>query len=212
MEKNNINVYNLRGEVVKSIELPNCFNTSMNNVLFKEVIEYFQNKNRSNYAHVKSKNDINCSNRKLFKQKGTGRARSSSPKQSQHRGGVKLFGPGGQVFPFNIPKKKIKSGLSMIISDKQKNEELIVLDSLHTENHKTKIFLEHLKQFKSNIKSCLFVDEKIEENFHLSMRNVPNMECIKFTALNALNVVRKKYLMITEKALMEITRRITNGK
>lgn len=203
-----INIINLQGDITKTIHVPDCLQYDMNPILLKEVIEYFQNKNRGNYACVKSKNELSYSKRKRIKQKGTGHARTSNMKQSQHRGGVSLFGPGGQVYEYKIPKKKIKISLAMVLSDKFKHQELFICDTLDTNNHKTKEFTNNMK--KLSLDNCLFVDEEIPHNFNLSMRNVPNMDLIKTSALNALNASKRKNVILTERAFMEVQRRI-NG-
>lgn len=202
-----LNVINLQGNMVKEILVPDIFQKEMNPVLYKEVLDYCQDKLRQNYAHVKLKKDMNYSKRKKVKQKGTGHARGSNLKQSQHRGGVSLFGPGGQVYEYHMNKKKKKGALQSILSHKYRQNSITICDSFHIDNHKTKGFLETMAKFEIQ-HNCLFVDDIHEMNFHLSLRNVQGMNLIKTSALNVLNASKYRKIVMTEKALNTLVNRL----
>ena len=204
INENKINVVNLKGEVLKSIDIHPSLQTEFNKILFKEVLEYHQNKYRINTARVKTKNEIGR-NTKPFRQKGTGRARAGSKVAAQHRGGVCLMGPNGRTYDFTISKKKKKIAINMILSRKLSENKLIVVDNMTLPEIKTKNLVNIINNF--NIDSCLFVKNIQDNNFYLSMRNLHKMDFLNVDGFNILSVAKKEHLMITESSLNALIQR-----
>ena len=202
-----VDVLNCKGEKVSQRELPDAlFDVPIKRSVLHEVVTMQLSCRRAGSATVKHRSDIRGSGRKLFRQKGTGRARPGDIKSPLLRGGGVIFGPDNRSYSYKVPKKKRKLALKMALSSKLKNQKIIVLDKFELEEIKTKAFIKVINTLDAN--NALIVTEQKNENLELSSRNVPNIKVMRTEGINVYDILKYKYLVLLEPSVNEIERRL----
>lgn len=195
-----IDVYNVKGEKILERDIRDeIFTVSVREDMLHQVVRGQLASSRSGSASTKNRSKVRGSRRKLWRQKGTGRARVGAASSPLRRGGGVAFGPMPRDYSFKINKKVRKAALKMALADKFKTGQLIVVDDFHLEEIKTKKFLEILENF--DVDNVLIVTEKPEENLEKSSRNVRNVKLIRAEGLNVYDILRHEYLLFVEPAL-----------
>jgi large subunit ribosomal protein L4 len=161
---------------------------------------------RSGSASVKHRSDVKGSGKKLFRQKGTGRARRGDIKSPLLRGGGVAFGPDPKSYSYNVPKKVRKLALKMALTSKFQENAIIVLDRFELEKIKTRKFAEVLNTL--DVKNVLIVTDKKNENLELSSRNVPGVKVLRIEGLNVYDILKYKNLILAESSIEVIERRL----
>lgn len=161
---------------------------------------------RAGSASVKHRSDVKGSGRKLFRQKGTGRARRGDVKDPLLRGGGSIFGPDPRSYAYKVPKKVRKLALKMALSTKLRDNKLVVLDKLELEETKTKEFLEVVNAL--DISSALIVTDQQDERLELASRNVPGFKIMRVEGLNVYDILKYENLILLESTLKSIEERL----
>jgi large subunit ribosomal protein L4 len=202
-----VDVQNIEGKHVSQAELADdIFSVPVKpNVLHEVVIMQLANR-RSGTASVKHRGDVSGSRRKLFRQKGTGRARRGDIKSPLLRGGGVVFGPDGRNYSYRVPKKVRKLALKMALSSKFQDNDLMVLDQFELAEIKTKAFVDVLLTL--SLKSALIVTEKKNENLELSSRNIPDVKVLRSEGLNVYDVLKYRTLVLLAPAIKNIEGRL----
>jgi large subunit ribosomal protein L4 len=202
-----IDVLSSTGKKVSQRELPDdLFGVPARKSLLHEVVTMQLANRRSATASVKHRSDISGSTRKLFRQKGTGRARRGDIKSPLLRGGGVVFGPDDRKYTYRVPKKVRRLALKMALSSKLQDSKLVVLDRLELEQIKTKAFLEVCKAL--NIQNALIVTDKKDLHLELSSRNVPTVKVLRSEGLNVYDILKYDNLVLLEPALNDIEGRL----
>jgi large subunit ribosomal protein L4 len=202
-----VDVRNIKGKKVTTVDLAeNIFNVSVKPSVLHEVVTMQLANRRAATAAVKHRSDVKGSRRKLFRQKGTGRARRGDIKAPLLRGGGVVFGPDGRNYAFRAPKKVRKLAMKMALSSKLSASELIVLDKIELKQIKTKDFAEILKSLK--LTNTLIVADAENKNLILSSRNIPNVKVLRTEGLNVYDILKYKTLILLEPAIKNIERRL----
>jgi len=202
-----VDVLNCKGEKVSQRELPDAlFDVPIKRSVLHEVVTMQLSCRRAGSATVKHRSDIRGSGRKLFRQKGTGRARRGNIKSPLLRGGGVVFGPDNRSYSYKVPKKKRKLALKMALSSKLKSHKIIVLDQFELEKVKTKAFIKVINTLDVN--NALIVTEKKNENLELSSRNVPGIKVMRTEGINVYDILKYKYLVLLEPSVNEIEGRL----
>ncbi|MCK4781987.1 50S ribosomal protein L4 [Candidatus Parcubacteria bacterium] len=196
-------VYNQKGEEAGKTELPaDIFDVKMNPDLVHQVAVSQMSNRRKVIAHTKDRGAVRGGGRKPWRQKGTGRARAGSTRSPIWRGGGITFGPTNERnFKKRIPKKMKTKALFIVLSQKARDKELIVLNELKPEKAKTKVMFNILNNFPCKAKTCLIALAKIDKNAILGARNIPKTATIQAKDLNCLDLLNYKYLMIPKEAI-----------
>jgi len=155
---------------------------------------------------TKGKSEVAGSTRKLYRQKGTGNARMGSVKSPSRRHGGIAFGPVPRSHAVSINKKARKRALASVIATKIRNNELLVVDDLKLDSHKTRGLVSIMKAL--NIENVLFVYAQQDDNFQLATRNLPNVKSTHSTGLNCYDALNYRNLVITKEALQDIEGRL----
>jgi large subunit ribosomal protein L4 len=161
---------------------------------------------RSANPKVKHRGDVAGSTRKLYKQKGTGRARRGDIKSPLLRGGGVIFGPDGRNYAYSLPKKVRQLALKMALSSKLQDKALVVLDRFELGEIKTKAFVNVVKAL--NLKSALIITEAPNENLERSSRNVPAVKVLRSEGLNVYDVLKYDTLVLLQPAIKSIEGRL----
>ncbi|MGD8973293.1 MAG: 50S ribosomal protein L4 [Desulfobacterales bacterium] len=202
-----LDVQNVEGKSVSQVELADdVFNVPIKTSVLHEVVVMQLANRRSGTASVKHRSDVRGSGRKLFRQKGTGRARRGDIKSPLLRGGGVAFGPDGRRYSYNVPKKVRKLALKMALSSKMQENELLVLDQIELDAIKTKELVNLLE--KLELENALIVTEKQNENLEMSSRNVTGVKVLRSEGLNVYDILKDRMLVLLEPAIKTIERRL----
>ncbi|MFC5068166.1 50S ribosomal protein L4 [Flaviflagellibacter deserti] len=152
-------------------------------------------------THVaQGRSDVNRTKSKMYKQKGTGRARHHAASAPQFRGGGRAHGPVVRSHAHDLPKKVRALGLRLALSAKAKDGGLIVIDKANLAEAKTKAFKETLT--KLGLASVLIVDgTEVETNLGLAARNVPFADVLPVQGINVYDILRRDTLVLTRAAV-----------
>ena len=202
-----VDVLNRKAEKVSQVELPDTiFSIPVKSNVLHEVVTMQLANRRAGSASVKHRSDVKGSGRKLYRQKGTGRARRGDVKSPLLRGCGSVFGPDPRSYSYNVPKKVKRLGLKMALSSKLKEDNLVVLDELDLDRIKTKEFLEVMEAL--NTLNALIVTEKTNEHLVLSSRNVPGIKVLKVEGMNVYDILKHKNVVLLESSLKSIEGRL----
>ncbi len=202
-----VDVQNQTGEKISQTDLNNAiFNINVKSSVMHEVVTMQLANRRSGSAAVKHRSDVRGSGRKLFRQKGTGRARRGNIKSPLLRGGGVVFGPDPKSYSYKIPKKVKRIALKMALSTKFQKNNLVVIDQFELEEIKTKEFLKVVNAL--NIKNALIITDKKNKNLELSSRNIPNIKVLCSKGLNVYDILKYKKLILLKSSIEDIEGRL----
>ena len=202
-----LDVQNVKGKQISQVELADdIFSVPVKSSVLHEVVTMQLANRRAGTAAVKHRSDIRGSGRKLYRQKGTGRARRGDIKSPLLRGGGVVFGPDSRNYKYQVPKKVKKLALKMALSSKLSAKEVVVLDRFDLEEIKTREFVGTLDTLK--LKSALIVIDKKNENLEMSSRNVRGVKVLRSEGLNVYDILKYRTLVLLEPAVKNIEGRL----
>ena len=202
-----VDVLNSKAEKVSETDLIDAiFNIDVKSSVLHEVVKMQLASKRAGSASVKHRSDVKGSGGKLFRQKGTGRARRGDIKAPLLRGGGSVFGPDPKSYAYRVPKKVRRLALKMALSSKLQANSLVVIDKIELEKIKTKAFVEIIEAL--NTTNALIVTDKKDENLERSARNVPDVKVLKTEGLNVYDILKYENLVLTESSIKEIEGRL----
>ena len=201
-----IKVYNLKGEVVREEQLDSkFFEVVVKPVVVQQVVEAQLANSRQILAHTKGRSEVRGGGRKPWRQKGTGRARHGSIRSPLWRGGGVTFGPTKERnFSKGINKKMKTKALQMVLTDKAKNQKIILIDELKLAEAKTKKLVEILNNLPLKGKSTLITLPKKDELIIKSANNLPKVDTLPLTSLNVYDLLRFEYLLMPASGVKKI--------
>lgn len=204
-----VDVVTIKGEKVSQIELSDdIFKVDIKNCVLHETVVAQLAAKRAGNASVKHRSDIVGSNRKLYRQKGTGRARKGNIKSPILRGGGVVFGPDPKSYAVKVNKKAKRLALKMALSSKLKQKELTIIDRFELEKIKTKDFVGILNEL--NINNVLIVTDTKNENLEKSSRNVPGSKVLRAEGLNVYDILKYNQLLLLEPSIKGIEGRLAS--
>jgi len=202
-----VDVINSKAEKVSQTDLVDTiFNIPVKGSILHEVVTMQLAKRRSGSAAVKHRSDVKGSGRKLFRQKGTGRARRGDIKSPLLRGGGSTFGPDPRSYAYKVPKKVRKLALKMALSSKLQGEKLVVLDKFEIDEIKTREFVKVMGAL--DMKNALIITDNKNENLELSARNVPQTKVLRVEGLNVYDILKYKNVVLLESSIKSIEGRL----
>lgn len=203
-----VDVQNINGEKISQVDLDDgIFNIDVKKSVLHEVVTMQLAGRRSGTASVKRRSDVRGSGRKLFRQKGTGKARRGNIKAPLLRGGGVTFGPSPKSYAYKVPKKVRRLALKMALSSKFQGNEIVVLDKLELKEIKTKRVYEIIEGLKIE-KPLIVIAEKNDE-LVLSARNLPNVKILKSEGLNVYDILNCRRLVLLESSIKAIEGRLS---
>ena len=202
-----VDVTNIEGKQVSQVDLADSiFNVPVKSSVLHEVVTMQLANKRSATATVKHRSDVRGSGRKLFRQKGTGRARRGDIKAPLLRGGGVVFGPDNRNYAYKVPKKIRKLALKMALSSKLNDDKILVLNQFELEDIKTKAFVNVMQTL--NLTNALIITDKDNEQLMKSSRNVPDVKVLKSDGLNVYDILKYQTLVLLEPAIQNIEGRL----
>ncbi|MEM0906996.1 MAG: 50S ribosomal protein L4 [Pseudomonadota bacterium] len=201
-----LSVKSLAGEDVGTVTLPeDTFGLEPRTDLVHRVVRWQLAKRQAGTHKVKSRGEISATGKKMYRQKGTGRARHSDKKATQFRGGAKPHGPRVRSHAHDLPKKVRLLGLKHALSAKAKGDDLIVLESAAVDAVKTKALR---AQFAAlGLDNALIIDGEVAPDFAKAARNIPAVDVLPLAGINVYDILRRNKLVLTRSALDGLTAR-----
>lgn len=204
-------VYNLKNEVVGTVELPaTVFGTKYNAILIKQVLEAQLANARQPWAHALQRDEVRGGGKKPWRQKGTGRARHGSTRSPIWVGGGKAHGPrNDRDYSQKVNKKMKRTALFSVLSKKAKDGEIKVFESLMIEAPKTKVLASSLNGILARKKGekrfdVLLVSENANKNLFRATSNLQKTKTIDVTSLNIHDIINHKNLFIDKDVVATI--------
>ncbi len=155
---------------------------------------------------AKGRAEIARTGAKMYKQKGTGRARHSSARAPQFRGGGKAHGPVPRSHAHDLPKKVRALGLKHALSPKAKASSLIILDDFAIEDGKTKALVSNFA--KLGLTNALMIGgAEIDAKFSRAARNIPNIDVLPVQGINVYDILRRGTLVLSKSAIEALEER-----
>ena len=201
-----IDLYNQQGEVTGSVTLPkDIFEVEFNADLVHQIAISLAGNARQISAHAKIRGEVSGGGKKPWRQKGTGRSRHGSIRSPLWKGGGVTHGPRkDRIFEREVPKKMRRKALFMILSEKAKNKQLIVLDKIELEKGKTKEMAKSLAKLPCNNQATLIALPNYDKKIVLASRNIKKTFIEDARNLNVLELLNHKYLLLTKESIKTI--------
>ena len=200
-----VDVVNLDGKKVGQVELADAvFAAKVNQHLLHEASRWYLRGLRAGTHKTKDKSEVSGAGRKLWRQKGTGRARVGSIRSPLWRHGGTVHGPEPRDYSYALPKKMLVGALRSALSAKLAEQKLTVVDALQLESHKTKGLRSALDKLNA-VKSALLVSHGDNRNLELASRN---LDGVKLTAPNVLqpyDVLKHDLLVLSKDAVARLS-------
>lgn len=196
-----VNVINQEGHVISTVELKEeIFGVPLKKVVLHECYEHARGNQRGlTTAATKSRNELTYSNRKLRQQKRTGRARIGRKGAPHHYHGAVAHGPDGANYSYSIPKKKVALGMKILLSQMLRDNKIIVVDHLNSDEIKTKNFVNMMNNCKFN--HAVLISESVNTNMYKSGRNIINIDFLPAHAINILSLINKRNIILSLDAI-----------
>jgi len=198
-------VLDLANKEVGEIELPDTvFGVPLNEPLVHEAVRSFLANRRAGTSATKTRGDVSGAGRKLWRQKGTGRARIASLRSPLWKGGGNVHGPQPRDWSYNLPKKMRKRAICAAISERLREGNLVIVDDWKLDAPKTKDFINTLGSLKLTGKT-LIVDSLKNTNLMLASRNVQTTKVVNSYGVNVYDLVNHQKLVLTPRTVEELT-------
>jgi large subunit ribosomal protein L4 len=201
-----VKVRNLKNEEVGELELSDAvFGAELNESLIHAAVRSFMASGRAGTVGTKTRGDVSGSGRKLWKQKGTGRARIASIRSPLWKGGGNVHGPQARDWSYNMPKKMRRGALRSALSERVREGNVIVIEDFVLEQPKTKDFLKSLDALGLGENKTLIVDSLDNDNLLLSARNVRRAKVVNSYALNIYDLLYHDKLVLSRAAAQQLS-------
>jgi large subunit ribosomal protein L4 len=198
-----IDVYNLQREKIAEKELrEDIFQVPIKKHILHEVVVSQLSNRRVGSSSSKSRSEIKASGRKLYRQKGTGRARAGAASSPPRVGGGVVFGPSPRKYTKKVSKKIRKAALRMALSDKYSNKRLVVIADFNIPEIKTKRFVEIMKNF--DVLRALIITNERNEHLEKSSKNVRWAKVMPYEGLNVYDIMNHDHLFLTDLSIGKI--------
>jgi large subunit ribosomal protein L4 len=195
-------VKNFDNQQVREIDLPEeIFGYPYKEHLIHEAVQAYLAGLRRGTHKTKTRSEVSGSGRKLWRQKGTGRARTGDIRNPKWRKGGTVHGPVPHSYEKDLTRREKKNALKSALSRKLADQEIVVVDSLEVGNHKTKELLARLGKIGVTGKKALLVDSRDNQALALAARNVRALKTVDALAVNVYDVVDRSLLVVSEDAL-----------
>jgi large subunit ribosomal protein L4 len=186
---------------------PAVFGQPLRRDILHDVVRWQLAKRRQGTHQAKTRGEIKATTHKMYKQKGTGRARHGAATATQFRGGAKPFGPKPRDHAIGLPKKMRKLGLRIALSSKLADGKLVVLDQATLDQPKTKQLAERVRAFGWS--SALLVDgPAFDPNLERAARNLVEVQLLPTIGANVYDILKRDVLILTKAAVRQLEERL----
>jgi large subunit ribosomal protein L4 len=205
-----VDVKNLKNESVGQLELKEeIFGAPLNEALIYDAVKNYLTNQRQGTVKTKTRGNVSGSGKKLWKQKGTGRARIASLRSPLWKGGGNVHGPQPRDWSSELPKKMKRGALKSALSERLREGNLVVVDGFELETGKTKAFAGIAAAMGWSSKT-LIVETVPQENLVLSSRNLPGVKVSADVNVNIYDVLYHEKIVFTREAINLLQERLSN--
>ncbi len=198
------NVYNMSGNVVGEIELPEAvFGVEVNESVVHDAVKNYLANQRQGTQSALTRAEVSGGGRKPWRQKGTGRARQGSTRAPQWTHGGIVFAPKPRSYSYALNKKSRRLALKSVLSAKAAEQNIVVIDAIRMDAPKTAEFAKFLKAVGADCKT-LVVTAAPDTNVVKSGRNIPGCEITFANLINVYDILNAKKLVVDQAALRKI--------
>lgn len=176
--------------------------------ILSRVVAWQLARRRSGTASTKTRGEVRGSTRKIYRQKGTGRARHGAIRANIFRGGGVAHGPRPRDFSVDLPKKVRRLGLKTALSAKAAEGRLIVIDAAKADKPRTGELRRKLEALGLG-KTLIVCGEQLDENFSLAARNIVGVDVLPQIGANVHDILRHDTLVLTKEAVQALEARLT---
>jgi large subunit ribosomal protein L4 len=200
-----VDIVDLNNAAVGSIELPDAvFGAEVNEALLYEAVRQHMAARRSGTAATKTRHEVAGSGKKLWKQKGTGRARMGSIRSPLWRHGGTVHGPQPRSYEYKLPRKMVLGALRSALSAKLRDGELRVVRAFELADHKTKNMVGVLGRLNAK-KTVLLVEAGENTNLLRASRNLPGVKLVPTRDVNVYDLLRHQEVLLSETAAKKLS-------
>ena len=195
-----LDVLNRQGNFEKSLDVSDSiFDAKFNNTLVHQVAVAYRAGGRAGTHSGKNRSAVRGGGAKPYKQKGMGRARAGTRSSPIFRGGGQTFAKSPRDYSQKVNRKSYRAAMRSVLSETRRLGNLIVVNDMDLETHKTKDALKQLQVL--NCESVLIVDDNVSENLDMATRNLPHVHVIAPSMLNLVDVIDIGKVLMTESAI-----------
>jgi large subunit ribosomal protein L4 len=200
-----VDVKNLEGKKVGQVELADgVFAAKVNPHLLHETVRWYLATQRAGTHKTKGRGEVAGSGRKLWRQKGTGRARVGSIRSSIWRKGGTVHGPQPRSYTYRLPRKVLLGALRSALSEKLAEQKITVVDAWALETHKTKALRQALDRLDGDTRTMLLVENAVNRNLELATRNLEGVKLVLPAKLQPYDLLRHERLLISKAAAVRL--------
>jgi len=193
-----IDIVSLAGAKVGEFELAGLFSQEVNDALLWEAVKHYRAALRQGTAATKTRKNVSGSGKKLWKQKGTGRARIGSIRSPLWRSGGTVHGPQPRSYEYQFPQKKLMGALRSAISAKISEGKITIVENFDVAEGKTKLYRNALNKLEAG-KTTLLVESsrKLDEKLYLGSRNLQGVELVLSSEVHPYDLLRYEYAVFS---------------
>ena len=201
-------VFTLDNKQAGKVELAEAvFGINIRRDILHRAVKWQLAKRQRGTHKVKERGEVRGTTARMYRQKGTGRARHGTKRVSQFVGGGVVFGPVVRSHAHDLPKKVRRLALKCALSSKQSEGKLVVLDAAVLEKPKTKVLATQISAF--GWQSALIIDgTQIDANFQRAADNLPNIDVLPSQGANVYDILRRDVLVLTKAAVGALEERL----
>ncbi|QLF70210.1 50S ribosomal protein L4 [Peteryoungia desertarenae] len=202
-----LNVKTLEGKDAGKVSLSDeIFGLDPREDILARMVRWQLANKRQGTHKTKTRAEVSRTGAKMYKQKGTGRARHHSARAPQFRGGGKAHGPVVRSHAHDLPKKVRALALRHALSAKAKAEQLIIVDQFVAADAKTKLLVGSFEALGLN-NALLIGGAELDSNFKLAASNIPNIDVLPIQGINVYDILRRGKLVLTKAAVEALEER-----
>ena len=197
-----LDIINAKGEKTgRTLDLPEeIFGIEPNDHVIYLAVKQYMGAQRQGTHKVKTRAEVQGSSKKLHNQKGTGGARKGNLRSPIYKGGGTIFGPKPHKYDIKLNRKVKDLAKMSALAYKAKENNIVILEDLVMDVPKTKTFTGVLKSLNIGRKKALFVVPEYNDNFYLSLRNVPGVNGTVISDMNTYDILNANVLVLSESA------------
>ena len=200
----NVNIYNMNGDVVGSMELNDkIFGVEVNKSVLHSVVRAYLLNQRQGTQSTLTRTEVSGGGRKPWRQKGTGRARQGSTRSPQWTHGGVALGPKPRTYGISINKKVRRLAMKSALSSKVAAEEMMVVNKVELEDIKTKAVVEMLTKLKAAKKTLIVTADK-DEKIYKSARNIAGVKVVTVNTLCVYDILNCDSFVVLKDAAKKI--------
>jgi large subunit ribosomal protein L4 len=200
-----VDIFDLNNAPVGSIELSDAvFGAQVNEALLYEAVRQQTAARRSGTAATKTRHEVSGSGKKLWKQKGTGRARMGSIRSPLWRHGGTVHGPQPRSYAYKLPRKMVLGALRSALSAKLRDGELKVVRAFELGDHKTRNMVAVLGRLEAKT-TVLLVEVGENTNLNRASRNLPGVKLVPTKDVSVYDLLKHQQVLLTESAARKLS-------